>query len=177
MSDDFDDDDVFDDVNATELDTLQSSQPTTQANGQPREPSQGRKPDREQFDDDLFDDVDEDEILQSSQAQPKSEARTTKRSSGDVEVPNKRVKTELVPSPPVDQDEDEENLALARRLLKEKFGYQAFRHEQEGAIRRILSGKSALVIFPTGAGKSLCYQVSASPPPTPNLNLYCQKHY
>jgi hypothetical protein len=48
---------------------------------------------------------------------------------------------------------------LANHILEEKFGYKAFRHEQEAAIASILQGDSALAIFPTGAGKSLCYQV------------------
>jgi superfamily II DNA helicase RecQ len=49
--------------------------------------------------------------------------------------------------------------ALARGILAESFGYDSFRHEQEGAIDAILRGENALAIFPTGAGKSLCYQV------------------
>lgn len=52
--------------------------------------------------------------------------------------------------------------SLARQLLKEKFGFEDFRHEQRAAIRSILKGESTLVIFPTGAGKSLCYQVNIS---------------
>lgn len=48
---------------------------------------------------------------------------------------------------------------LARGILAEKFGYESFRHEQEGAINAVLKGDNALAIFPTGAGKSLCYQV------------------
>ncbi|KAK1763432.1 ATP-dependent DNA helicase [Phialemonium atrogriseum] len=48
---------------------------------------------------------------------------------------------------------------LARRILKERFGYDSFRHEQEQAIASILAGHNTLAIFPTGAGKSLCYQV------------------
>lgn len=178
MSDDFDDDDVFDGVNTTELDILQSSQAPIQGNDQGREHCQGRKSDVEQFDDDVFDGVDGDEILQSSQARARTRARLQKRSPEDAESPNKRVKTEPDTFSPVGTAEDEENLALARRLLEEKFGYQDFRHEQEGAIRRILSGKSSLVIFPTGAGKSLCYQVSvAHPSPPPRVpRTRCQDH-
>jgi superfamily II DNA helicase RecQ len=48
---------------------------------------------------------------------------------------------------------------LARNILQQKFGYDGFRHEQEKAIEAIMKGDNALVIFPTGAGKSLCYQV------------------
>lgn len=54
---------------------------------------------------------------------------------------------------------------LAQQILKEKFGYDDFRHEQRSAIRSVLKGENTLVIFPTGAGKSLCYQVNISSTP------------
>lgn len=52
------------------------------------------------------------------------------------------------------------NIELANKVLKERFGLDSFRLEQEKAITTILDGGSALVVFPTGGGKSLCYQVS-----------------
>ena len=45
--------------------------------------------------------------------------------------------------------------------LKTYFGYDAFRGGQEPVIDTLLSGRDALAIMPTGAGKSVCYQVPA----------------
>ena len=45
--------------------------------------------------------------------------------------------------------------------LKEYFGYDSFRDGQEAVIRHLLDGKSAAAVFPTGGGKSLCYQLPA----------------
>ena len=46
-------------------------------------------------------------------------------------------------------------------ILKEYFGHTAFRGGQEQAVNAILSGRDVLGVMPTGAGKSICYQVPA----------------
>ena len=48
-----------------------------------------------------------------------------------------------------------------QRLLKERFGHDRFRDGQESIVEQILEGKHSLVVMPTGAGKSLCYQLPA----------------
>ena len=52
-------------------------------------------------------------------------------------------------------------LEQARETLKNVYGYPRFRGRQEDVIAAVLAGKDALVLMPTGAGKSLCYQIPA----------------
>ena len=51
------------------------------------------------------------------------------------------------------------DLTQARAVLKQHFGYEAFRPGQEGVVGAILEGRDVLAVMPTGAGKSICYQV------------------
>ena len=45
------------------------------------------------------------------------------------------------------------------RILKEMFGFDAFRPGQEAVVDAVLGGEDVLAVMPTGAGKSLCFQV------------------
>jgi len=49
----------------------------------------------------------------------------------------------------------------AQDILKSTFGYEQFRHSQQAIIQELLDGNDALVLMPTGGGKSLCYQFPA----------------
>ncbi len=53
--------------------------------------------------------------------------------------------------------------------LETLFGFDHFRQGQEQAIQQLLAGQSSLAIFPTGSGKSLCYQFTATQ--LPHLTL------
>ncbi len=49
----------------------------------------------------------------------------------------------------------------AVKILREVFGYDAFRSQQKAIVETVVSGQDALVLMPTGGGKSLCYQIPA----------------
>jgi ATP-dependent DNA helicase RecQ len=53
------------------------------------------------------------------------------------------------------------DLRAAREVLRQTFGYEAFRPGQEAVIAAVLSRRDTLAVMPTGGGKSICYQVPA----------------
>jgi len=59
------------------------------------------------------------------------------------------------PNPPTPSD------SRAAKVLREVFGFEAFRGRQGAIVDAVIAGDNALVLMPTGGGKSLCYQVPA----------------
>lgn len=57
--------------------------------------------------------------------------------------------------------ESEQSAYKAQQLLHDIFGYQTFRGEQQAIVQHVSAGGDALVLMPTGGGKSLCYQLPA----------------
>lgn len=103
--------------------------------------------DEDEFGLDSSDDVDLAalaDLAQSSQT-----IRNGKRKANYDEPPSKRV------------DVEHKQYTSATNVLRDNFGMNSFRLKQEQVISSLLSGKSCCVVFPTGGGKSLCYQVPA----------------
>lgn len=60
-------------------------------------------------------------------------------------------------------------MIILEEKLKEHFGFEDFKKGQKEVIEKVVNGRSAAAIFPTGAGKSLCYQLPAML--LPNLTI------
>ncbi|MFE7603472.1 DNA helicase RecQ [Streptomyces sp. NPDC057494] len=67
---------------------------------------------------------------------------------------------EITPIPEEISDASGE-ISDAARVLQRVFGYSSFRGEQQEIIEQVVAGGDALVLMPTGGGKSLCYQIPA----------------
>lgn len=59
------------------------------------------------------------------------------------------------------EQESEQKIAHLNASLKQTFGFDQFRLGQGQTIQQLIAGQSSLAIFPTGSGKSLCYQFTA----------------
>lgn len=53
------------------------------------------------------------------------------------------------------------SLSTAQQILRDTFGYPTFRGKQAEIVDTVANGGNALVLMPTGGGKSLCYQIPA----------------
>ncbi|CCF36959.1 hypothetical protein CH063_01608, partial [Colletotrichum higginsianum] len=103
-------------------------------------------PEPHAMDDDFgFDSADEADLLAAVDGVNPAAKRRNEDPSGQQEPTSKRQRAS-------------DNTNVAERVLNERFGLKSFRLEQKAAINRLLDGDSAVVVFPTGGGKSLCYQ-------------------
>src|SRR3954449_12900284 len=57
--------------------------------------------------------------------------------------------------------DDGPQISEALQVLRRVFGYDTFRGSQQEIIEHVIGGGDALVLMPTGGGKSLCYQIPA----------------
>ena len=83
-----------------------------------------------------------------------------------VDLPNKDLKRSIdsedgSPSKKLKTENESSSIALARKILKDTWGFSEFKHKQQQAIVQLIEGGSAVVVFPTGGGKSLVYQIPA----------------
>lgn len=98
---------------------------------------------------DEFDEIEDEDLMLAEEA-PSSSKRITPDDFDDESSP-KKLKIE----------HDATSVSLAGSILQKTWGFPNFRHKQEQAIARLISGGSAAVVFPTGGGKSLVYQIPA----------------
>ena len=92
-----------------------------------------------------------------SQGTVRADARpTTQRRVYDSPAPDPPARPTPSPSQPTSVDVSPKQL---RDLLRSRFSHDSFRPHQEEVCREVIAGRDVLLVMPTGAGKSLCYQL------------------
>lgn len=97
---------------------------------------------------------DEIELLNLSQKHEYEDTTILKKRKSDIDLASTSKRTRT-------NSGKDTTLNVAQSLLQSTFGMKDFRLKQEEVIARLLTGASAVVVFPTGGGKSLCYQLPA----------------
>lgn len=103
---------------------------------------------------DNFGDVEDEDLMLAESKDLNSLTTSTKRTTPSDFINDNSSKK-------LKADDDTASVALAERILQDTWGFPHFRLKQQQAITRLINGGSAVVVFPTGGGKSLVYQVPA----------------
>ena len=103
--------------------------------------------------DDEFGDVDDTDLILAES--------NTSNIRNNMKRPNKVPEKHSLPVKRLKPSQETDCVTIAQRILQDTWGFPKFRLKQELAIKRLISRGSAVVIFPTGGGKSLVYQIPA----------------
>lgn len=106
-----------------------------------------------EVDSDDFGDLDDEELLLAESSDHVVSDSTKRTTPADFEHYSDSKKPKVYGDPSA--------ITLAEGILQKIWGFPKFRLKQKAAIARLIEGGSAAVIFPTGGGKSLVYQIPA----------------
>lgn len=99
-------------------------------------------------------DIEDEDLMLAETSDPVLSQSSMKRANSSIsedEPTSKKLKT----------SDDSTAITLAESILAKTWGFPHFRLKQQQAISRLVQGGSAVVVFPTGGGKSLVYQIPA----------------
>ena len=104
-------------------------------------------------DSDDFGDIDDEDLLLAETGDHEVTSLTKRTTPADFEDSPDPKKAKV--------QGDRSAITLAEGILQKIWGFPKFRLKQQAAITRLIEGGSAAIIFPTGGGKSLVYQIPA----------------